>query len=151
LVFTEAQVADDTEFLYPFGLVAFVLPCATADITLLFHDVSDLSHAVYRKYGPRAPAFGAPEFYTLPGVVFGTTEVGGSTVATASFSLSDGLLGDDTPVGDGIVDQGGPALPGISPAPALNGRMLATGVLALTVLGFIAIFRRRSVRRRSDP
>jgi hypothetical protein len=141
--FSEAQVGDDVEFFYPFGLVGFELPCTNADVTLLFHGVSDLSQTVYRKYGPVAPAFGAPQFYTLPDVLFGTRVVGGATVATASFSLTDGMLGDDTPAGDGIFDQGGPAVPGISPAPALSGRMLVAGGLTLALLGFVAILRRR--------
>ncbi len=143
LVFGEEQVGADPNFFYPVGLVGFELPCASADIELLFHGVADLSGATYRKFGPVAPVFGPPEFYTLPGVVFGTTTVAGETVATASFSLTDGQLGDDTPFGDGIVDEGGPAFSTLAPAPALSGRMILIGVMALVGTAAFGLWRRR--------
>ncbi len=148
--FSEEDVGNDPNFLYPHGLIGFELPCpapgSSADVVLLFHGVADLSASTYRKFGPLPPLFATPLFYTLPGVVFGTTMVAGETVATASLSLTDGLIGDDTPVDSLIVDQGGPAIPDTpTAAPILSSRMIAFGVLALLMLGAAGIMRRRRV------
>lgn len=114
---------DDLLFSYPFGLVGFALPdCPSARVIVYYHGTSQLTTHEYRKYGPLSPAFGAPEWYTMPDVTFGTATVEGPsgtpvTVATASFGLVDGGVGDDTDANDGnIVDQGGPGLPPLTAA-----------------------------------
>lgn len=138
---------NDPLFTFVADLVGFKLNCEEADITVYYHDLSSFpSGTVYRKFGPIAPDFGGPaEFYTLPGVSFGSTVIDGATVATASFTLRDGELGDDTGDDGMIVDQGGPATPIVSPAPALSPAMLA---VALAILLVIAMPRLARVRRR---
>jgi hypothetical protein len=111
-VITEPAAHSDPEFSYPLGLVQFRIPCSTtATLKIYFHERQDLNGFTYRKYGPVPPDFTTPEWYTLPGVTFGTEVLAGQTVAYAEFTLSDGAIGDDTGADLVIVDQGGPGLP----------------------------------------
>jgi hypothetical protein len=108
--YTEAAQGNDNDYDYPYGLVGFELPCSSATIRVYFHGESDLSGYTYRKYGPIPPNFNNPQWYTLPGVTFGTVDIGGQTVAYAEFTLTDGQLGDDTGVDGVIYDPGGPGI-----------------------------------------
>jgi hypothetical protein len=106
-----SQPAPDNTYDFPYGLVSFMLPCPSATVTIYYHGVTSLNGFTYRKYGPTPPDFNNPQWYTLPGVTFGTVVIGGQTVATATFTLTDGGLGDDTSLDVVIVDQGGPGQP----------------------------------------
>ena len=64
----------DAQFTYPFGLIAFRAPCASATFSLYLHGGS-LNAAIYRKYGPLPPG-GPAQWYTLPGTAFTTATVG---------------------------------------------------------------------------
>lgn len=110
--YTEASQGSDNDYDYPYGLVGFELPCNRAIIRVYFHDASDLSEYTYRNYGPMPPNFNNPQWYTLPGVTFGTVDIGigGQTVAYAEFTLTDGALGDNTGVDGVIYGQGGPGI-----------------------------------------
>jgi len=141
----ESGLGNDPDFDYPFGLIKFELPCHSADIMVIFHGTSSLNGDTYRKYGRMAPAFGAPQFYTLPGVTFGTTQVAGVTVATASFTLMDNELGDGDPTVDLILDPSGPAL-AIHRAPVLSPLGLAVACVFLAAIGVMRLRRRASVR-----
>jgi hypothetical protein len=108
--YTEAsQGGGDPLYNLPYGQVGFSTACETATFTVHYHGVSSVAGMTYRKYGPATP--GNPDtmaWYTLPNVTFGTVTVGGQTVATATFTLQDNQLGDDTGDDGLIVDQGGP-------------------------------------------
>ncbi len=117
--YTAASQGNDPNFDYPYGLVGFTIPCSTATVKVIFHNAANLNGFTYRKFGPTPPAFNNPQWYTLPGVTFGTEVIGGQTVATATFTLTDGQLGDDTDVDGVIVDQGGPGLPVDQTGPSL--------------------------------
>lgn len=104
-----SQGSGDTQFNMPYGLVGFSAACESATFTIHYHGVGSLDGMTYRKYGPTTPGNAATAaWYTLPGVTFGTATVGGQTVATATFTLNDNQLGDDTGDDGLIVDQGGP-------------------------------------------
>ena len=107
-----SEPTPDNTYDFPYGLVGFTIPCSSATVTIYYHGVTSLNGFTYRKYGPTPPDFNNPQWYTLPGVTFGTVDIGGQTVATATFTLTDGGLGDDTAVDGVIVDQGGPGQPG---------------------------------------
>jgi len=66
----------------------------------------------YWKYGP-TPTDPVPHWYVLPATIAG---------ATATFTITDGGLGDDDLAPNGtIVDQGGPGGPsGVAPVPTLS-------------------------------
>ena len=104
------ETLEPTPLLFPYALVEFRLPCASADMTLLFHAGDGWDPAIgYWKYGPEEPGQALTmKWYELPGVTLDTTTVAGGEVARASFTLNDGELGDDTGVDGVIVDQGGP-------------------------------------------
>ena len=108
--FTSVQASaanGDTSYSYPYGLVAFTINCATADVTITFP--GDVSGMTYRKYGPTTPGdTSTTQWYTFTNVT-----ISGNTV---TLHLQDGQLGDDTAVDGVIVDAGGPA----QPAPAQN-------------------------------
>jgi len=143
--YTEESLGDDPLFIYPLGLIGFKIPCTvaggSATVKVLFHGTANLifTPTDYRKYGPMAPLFGAPQFYTLPGVVFGSETIPSEgTLVTATFTLTDGQLGDDTPVDSMILDQGGPAVRFRAAAPAMSplGLLLLTlSILAVAWLG----------------
>jgi hypothetical protein len=129
---------------YPYGLLEFTLPCETADITIYYHipGVTSLVSSDYRKYGPVPPGGASVSWYTLPGVVFGTANVAGSTVPTASFSLADNLLGDDTGDDGVIVDQGGPGFPAAAYSiPTLSNLLVLLLSVLLAVVGIFSIQR----------
>jgi len=116
-------------------------------VTIYYHGVASLTLRL-RKYGPTTP--GNPstsKFYTFPGAVFGSATVGGETVATATLSLVDGALGDDTAMDGVIYDPGGPAVQVLNgvPVPALG--PTAQALLFLALAGGLAIGGARRLRR----
>jgi uncharacterized repeat protein (TIGR01451 family) len=83
--------------------------------------------ATYWKYGP-TPTNSAPHWYGLPAAIAGST---------ATFSITDGGLGDDDLVANGtITDQGGPGTggSGATAIPTLSEWMLIVLALAMMVL-----------------
>lgn len=146
-LFEASQGGGDGQFNLPYGLVQFGAACPTATFTVYYHGVSSLAGMTYRKYGPTTPGNAATTaWYTLPNVSFGTATVGGQTVATATFTLNDNQLGDDTGADGVIVDAGGPgnaaAAVVATPIPTLTewGMMLLSGLMAL---GSMLTLRRR--------
>ncbi|MDS4031098.1 MAG: IPTL-CTERM sorting domain-containing protein, partial [Candidatus Contendobacter sp.] len=90
--------------IFPYGLFGFTAVCPTGGtITLTMTYPNPLPpDTQYWKYGPTA---GDPSnhWYVLPATLAGNT---------ATFTITDGGLGDDDLVADGdIVDQGGPGVP----------------------------------------
>lgn len=122
---------------FPHGLFDFSTTGCTAGSTLtftiLYPQVLPIG-AQYWKYGP-TPGTPAPHWYVLPATIVGNT---------ATFTITDGGLGDDDLVANGtIVDQGGPATVGEPAAiPVLDMRGLI--MLALMMLGAAFMVRRRS-------
>ena len=108
----------------------------------MFHGSDGLTPP-YRKYGPTTPGNPATaSWYDLPGAVFDSESIGGSTVATVTLSLSDGALGDDTGVDGMIVDVGGPtALASVPASPAAIIWVLGA---ALGIMGIGLLSRERT-------
>jgi hypothetical protein len=126
----------------PFGLIAFRLPCATTQMSILYHGGDSWpADTRYVKHGPTTPGNASTTgWYTLPGVSFDTTVVGGDAVARARFPLSDGQLGDDTAVDGWIVDQGGPFVPNV-PVPALSFEMMLVLAASLAIASVMMLKR----------
>ncbi len=136
---TEAQVGNDPDFNYPYGLVEFTLNCASADVTITFPGTIT---GIYRKYGPTTPG----DTSTTKWYPFNNVTINGSN--TITLHLEDGQLGDDTGVEGTIVDQGGPALPaaGTVDVPTMNEwGMIIFGCLA--GLASALYLRRRKAER----
>ncbi len=89
----------------------------------------------YWKYGP-TPMNPMPHWYVLPATISGVT---------ATFSITDGGLGDDDLMANGtIIDQGGPGSLITAPVPTLSEWMLM--LLGLLVMGSgVWLARRRGV------
>ncbi|PKV51824.1 gliding motility-associated-like protein [Aquimarina sp. MAR_2010_214] len=105
--------ANDATHHYPYGLVDFTLDCITpgddVTVTYYWHITNSLAGFTYRKYGPNTPG-GASDIYQDFTTTLNTTTIGGRTIATASYNLTDGVFGDDT-VSDGqIIDPAGPGV-----------------------------------------
>ncbi|QJR16044.1 IPTL-CTERM sorting domain-containing protein [Usitatibacter palustris] len=124
---------------FPHGLFDFRTTLCTPGSTLTFaitYPAALPAGTQYWKYGP-TPGNATPHWYTLPVTIAG---------ATATFTITDGGLGDDDLTANGaIVDQGGPGVPGAAgtatAVPTLSEWMLI--VLATLMLGF-ALPRRRA-------
>jgi hypothetical protein len=132
----------DAGYTYPFELVAFNIPCASANVRIYYHGAESLADLIYRKFGPTPSDWNTSIWYEMPDVTFGIKEIGGETVPYAEFTLTESQLGDDT-LGYPIVDQGGVAR--ANAIPTLNEwGMILLGILlgAATVRG---VRRRRSV------
>jgi len=95
---TEAQVGNDPNYDYPYGLVEFSLNCSNATVTITFPGNVP---STYRKYGPTTP--GDP--LTTQWYTFANAQINGNQV---TLTLQDGQLGDDTGIDGIIIDQGGP-------------------------------------------
>jgi hypothetical protein len=90
---------------FPHGLVDFVLvdcaPGSQVSFTITYPSALGAG-TQYWKYGPTAAA-PTPHWYVLPATIAGNT---------ATFSITDGGLGDDDLAANGtVVDQGGPGTP----------------------------------------
>jgi hypothetical protein len=111
-IYTEAQMASqDANYAYPLGLLGFRLPCTAATVKLYYHGVTTLSGYTFRRYGPTTPGnLATTAWSNVPNVTTGTKVINGATVATATYSLTDGQPGDDTATDGVIVDPVGPAL-----------------------------------------
>ncbi len=121
---------------FPYGVFGFTATfCGqngTVTLTLTYPNPLPAG-TQYWKYGPTADN-ATPHWYVLPATITGDT---------ATFTIADGGLGDDTPgAPDGvIVDQGGPGVPGGGAGDAMGiptlsvwGLLLFSGLLGL--LGF---------------
>lgn len=100
---------------FPHGLFDFTLancaPGGTVTLTITYPSALPAG-TVYWKYGP-TPSNASPTWYQMPA----------ATVAgnTATFTITDGSLGDDDLTANGgIVDQGGPGVPGAVVIPTLS-------------------------------
>ena len=122
----------DTGHRYPHGLIEFRAPCSTATFSLFVYGSGSVNS--YRKFGPMPPG-GPQQWYALPGATFSVVTVGSLHPRRIDFSLTDGAVGDDTPVDGVIVDQGGPAGPADIPT-ASHWALLA---LAMTLAAFAAL------------
>ena len=114
---------------FPHGLFDFVLanctPGSTVTVTITYPSALP-ANTQYWKYGPTA-ATPAPHWYVLPATLGGNS---------ATFSITDGGLGDDDLTANGsIVDQGGPGNNNIGAIPTLSGWGLAALSALLAVLG----------------
>ena len=107
-VFAEADLTSDTTYDYPVGLTDFTIHCLnpgdTAMVTIYYDQAYDTSHWVARKHA-------GGSYVTFPGATFGTAVVGGRTVTTLSYSITDGGPLDTDGVANGtIVDPAGPGV-----------------------------------------
>lgn len=140
-------------YTFPYGLVQFTVHCSPAYIHILYHGTTGFSpQTQYIKFGADPAGTAANVLYQLPGVVFGSESVGTEgTVASASFVLYDGQLGDDdhVPGTNGvIIDAGGPAFSRSSPVPILTSTGLTLAITALLLVGLVSLRRQRFRRPR---
>jgi hypothetical protein len=149
-VVPETLGGGDPNFSYPFGMVGFTLPCdGPVQVTVIFHGSTGLAAlpTIYRKFGHEAPDFVAPpHFYTLPDVSFATLPVGtsGEVALQTTFTLTNGLIGDDTNASDHtIIDPGAPAGPPVPSVPVLPPGLLVILVALLSIVGGIGLRRKQ--------
>jgi len=108
---TESDQAEADDFYkYPLGLNSFTVSCEEAEGTIYYHEVENFNAYDYRKFGPTTPGDASTNAWYDSGFTVGTATVGSNQVATASFSLTDGELGDDTGDNGVIRDDNGPGL-----------------------------------------
>ena len=123
---------------FPHGLFDFTTSGCAAGATLTFtitYQQALPSGAVYWKYGPTAGNI-SPHWYQLPAV---------TAANKATFSITDGGLGDDDLTANGtIVNQGGAGVSGgASPIPTISEWAF------LTLAGLMGLFGMGAMRRRS--
>ena len=128
---SSVPVAPPAGYSFPHGLFDFTLAnCplgGTVTVTITYPSALPAG-TVYWKYGP-TPGNPSPTWYEMPANIAGNT---------ATFSITDGGLGDDDLTANGgIVDQGGPGAPdaaGTADIPTLS--EWAMLVLLSLLLGF---------------
>ncbi|GIW43126.1 MAG: hypothetical protein KatS3mg077_0408 [Candidatus Binatia bacterium] len=139
-------------FHLPFGALAFELPgCESARVTIYYHATDSLASPpfAYVKVGPNPPGAANSAVYTLSAdaphnVVFGSADLGFDTaVGFAAFTLSDGVVGDDTGDDGTIVDQGGPGLANAAAVPVGAGWGFLGSVIVLVAVAWWYLGRHR--------
>jgi hypothetical protein len=114
---------------FPHGLFDFATSGCTPGSTLAFtitYPQPLPPGTQYWKYGPR-PGAPAAEWYALPATITG---------AVASFTITDGGLGDDDLLANGaVIDQGGPGVPGAG----TGGAIPTLSEWAMLLLAFLII------------
>lgn len=141
------EYGTDGTYKYPLGLVDFAVTCtdvgATTTITLFYDEEYNTTGWKTRKYLKG-------KFIDVPGATFGTAVVGGRTVTTLRYEVTDGGLldADATPNGL-IVDPAGPAvLAATAPNTGLPRENIAASVLALAIgIGAIVRYAYTAARR----
>ncbi|WP_298782611.1 choice-of-anchor U domain-containing protein, partial [uncultured Polaribacter sp.] len=96
---------------YPLGLVDYTLECISlgesAAVKIYWHGISNIE--TYRKFGPSAPGLTDNSYKEFTSTI-GTKTIDTVLVPTVNYTLTDGLVGDDT-IEDGfITDPTGPAV-----------------------------------------
>jgi uncharacterized repeat protein (TIGR01451 family) len=119
---------------FPHGLFTFTtsncVPGSTLNFVITYP--ADVERAQYWKYGP-TPGAPTPHWYILPATFSGQV---------ATFSITDGQMGDDDLIANGaIVDQGGPGF-GSPPVPTLSEWMQLLLAALLLAAGMVALRRR---------
>lgn len=129
----EASLGVDPNFVYPLGLVSVTLSCAspgdTANLQILFHGYAGpWPLDAYRGFAPSPPGW-----FAVPGVAFDS-----AIAPRASFSVTDGGLGDSTGADGTIQSTTGPAAIA-PPIPALGGLPLLLLALSLALAGALVV------------
>ncbi len=93
----------------PQGLIYFELACPQAQISVYYHAISVVRrNFIFQKFGPKVPGdLNTVDWFTLPNVTFEAVQVGEKSVVKATYTITDGGLGDSTGVDGRIVDPGG--------------------------------------------
>jgi len=108
------SASTDNNYTYPYGFAKFSINSSSASIKIIYHNVSSLTNYIYRKQNINGNIF------TMPNAVFGSEIIGGQQVATVTFSLTDGGIGDFDGIVNGVItDPGGPAV-AVSNIPTLS-------------------------------
>ncbi|APV49141.1 hypothetical protein BWI17_05275 [Betaproteobacteria bacterium GR16-43] len=130
--------APPGKVVFPHGLFDFSATGCIAGSTLTFTIVYPQSlppETQYWKYGPTA-ADPTAHWYVLPAAL---------TSNTATFSITDGGLGDDDLAANGtIVDQGGPGAGALRQVPALDRWGTILLALGLLLCAYAVLHRRRA-------
>jgi hypothetical protein len=108
----ETQPDYNPRYLFPQGLVYFEIPCPQVQISIYYHALSQVTpNLSFQKFGPITPGdVNTLGWYAMPNVTFAMVKVGDHSVVKATYTLTDGVLGDDTGVDGRIVDAGGSIL-----------------------------------------
>ena len=142
--FVGAPVAAPPGVTFPDGLFDFTTTGCTGTITVTVKFPTPFpASAQYWKYGP-TPGPVAAHWYTL-----GVTNNLVLSGSTATFTITDGGLGDDDlSINGSIVDQGGPGVPTLVPipAPVIVPTLSASGLALLSLLLMLACFGARKFR-----
>jgi hypothetical protein len=109
---TEASIGvDDINYRYPLGLIDFVATCVnpgdTADITFYWHGLPSIG--TYRKYGSSLPGAMDASYKDLI-TNRSSVLIDGALVGVTSYTITDGLAGDDSVITSEIIDPTGPAV-----------------------------------------
>ncbi|GEM_PF-3075702 len=90
----------------PQGVIYFELDCAQAQISLYYHAVHSLRrNFIFQKFGTTIPGDeNSLDWFLLPNVRFELVKMGEQSVVKAVYTLTDGELGDNTPLDGRIID-----------------------------------------------
>ena len=126
--------------MYPLGLFDFELVCTdpgqTTSVTFYFDQTYDTAAWEWRKYDRNGQLYATMQ----DEVTYTTTQVGPSTVSTATYSLNDGgPLDEDGTVNSRILDPSGPAVAADGTIQDTGLSQTGIGSLLAIVAGFIIL------------
>lgn len=113
-------------FYYPYGLVNFKVNSNITRVKMYYHNTDLFKNVVYRKLNSNG-------FYiNFNNVETGSENIGGQQVATITFSIEDGGIGDYDNIVNGIIhDPGGPAVVVSANIPSWNYLWLSLAVISI--------------------
>ena len=142
--------SQDAVFNYPVGLIDFVLDCGQAgdsvEVTVFYDDDYDTSSWLFRKFDDRQRSY--RDISSI--ATFGDATVGGTTVTTVTYSLTDGGANDVDGLANGtIVDPAGPATSTLGGPPAALAFTGPSAAEKLTLAGLLLVGAGVGLRRAS--
>ncbi len=97
----------DELYNYPYNLDGFwINATGSINVSIIYHEVQDITNLVYRKYGPMTPGGQDFEWYDFPHAL-SMVDIGGTSVGRVQLTLTDNALGDSDEAVGRIVDPGG--------------------------------------------
>ncbi|OQW90746.1 MAG: hypothetical protein BWK79_18910, partial [Beggiatoa sp. IS2] len=103
---SQRGLPTDGDYYYPY-LLDYFLDCPNTEVTVYHHGYSNICDYTCRQYAPLIPGLAETSQWQDSGMSCDTTMIDGQTVATTTFTLTDGGTGDSGITDDKILHTSG--------------------------------------------